>query len=319
MSAKSISLNKITKLYLDYLKTTKCNATYISYYNDLNLFINFLKEYYPTTKNFNDLKANQLEHYQRHLLDILGYKLSTAHRKFVSLRTFFNYAEADYIHLINPSLARFIKNDKFGIEKKNKPVSSTSYISTNTIKEILNRLKNSSDTNVSRDICIFKFLLYFGFRRSDILKLKWQNINFHESELKIQRQKNSRINTLALPTDLVKSLISLKQLQLANNLSSQYVFIAKNINKSLSNTGYTHILNKYTAGLTDEANNKITGHTFKHTYITLSLKKGISIQTLSFITGTSLDVLQEFYNHNIAISLAEMPTFFTDGTLYINA
>jgi len=114
--------------------------------------------------------------------------------------------------------------------------------------------------------------LYTGMRRSEILKLKWEDIDFKQRLIFVRNAKNNRTREIPIADILLNSL---KQL----NFKSQYVF-CRNNGKPWVNirTGFEGAVKR--AGIKD-----FTFHDLRHTFASHLVMSGADLLTAKELLG----------------------------------
>ncbi|MGV3115916.1 tyrosine-type recombinase/integrase [Clostridium baratii] len=281
----------------DLIVNNKSNNTIEAYKTDMNIFLEFIDEVLNKKIIYTcDLKTSHLEDYKSYLVINRGYSIRGASRKYNCLRSYIK--TLNKYNLVNLSILMYLSNDSFGNKKKDKFTDKIKLISNETIEKILENIKNSNKTLKYRDVCIIKLLLYLGLRRSEILNLKWNQIDLINNTIKIIRNKNSTINIVNLPTLIIEDLKKLNKISIAENkgILPNYVFHGVDIDKPLSICSYNNIISLYTKNLKDIDGNKVTGHAFRHTFITNCIRKNIPLSEVMALTGLDLKTL-EYYSH----------------------
>lgn len=199
---------------------------------------------------------------------------------------------------VNPILITYLSNDKFDNRKRDKFTPNIKILSDSTVIQIFKNLNSSTKKNKLRGSCVIKLLLYLGLRRDEVLNLQWKQINFISNEITIIRNKNSSINTVTIPKSLRCDLKTYYNICYTKNrgILPTYVFYGKNIDKPLSVASYNNLINIYTSNLNDVDGNLITGHTFRHTFITNCIKNNAPLADIQMYTGLDIKTLQ-YYTH----------------------
>lgn len=166
-------------------------------------------------------------------------------------------------------------------------------------------------------LTFFRLLAFTGARKSEVLALKWKDVDFKNRELIISKtlsiDENSRVivqtpktassnRTLSLDDETLKLLSKWRTMQrtdylaLGFNTSSdeQYLFTTdhnKLINPLRVNDWLTGIINRYKLPI-------ITPHHFRHTHASLLLQAGVPIKEVSERLGhTDVKLTLEIYSH----------------------
>lgn len=154
------------------------------------------------------------------LLEVNNHRLSisTAKRRFNSLKTFFSFLEEmQYAENI-------IFHDKFGNKKLgDNPQRSflPNYLNMDEVKQIIEVARASTDKNKYRDVAILEVLAKFGCRRNELLTLRWSEIDWYNNAITITREKNKTADVLPLSKSV---MIALKQYMETLKSPNGYVF-----------------------------------------------------------------------------------------------
>lgn len=300
MREEKITFNKGIEIFInDLIVNNKAKNTIEAYKTDMDIFLEFIDKVLNKKIIYTcDLKTSHLEDYKTYLIVKRGYSIRGASRKYNCLRSYIK--TLNKYNLIDISIFLYLSSDSFGNKKKDKFTDKIKLISTETVEKILENLENSKKNLKYRDKCIISLLLYLGLRRSEIINLKWNQIDFIKDTIKIIRNKNSTISIIDLPAIIRDDLQTLNKLSLAENkgLLPTYVFYGKCTDKPLSICSYNNIISLYTKNLTDIDGDKITGHAFRHTFITNCIMKNIPLSEIMVLTGLDLKTI-EYYSHII--------------------
>lgn len=290
----------------------KAKSTAETYISDIKQFHKFIKnELSNRIRYVNKIDKIVTDLYKKHLSRKLydkKYMTATVERKYNSVKVFCQFLEYEY-GIKNPT-----EGDAFGnkghlqdwnneYEVKELP----KIIKDDELALLLETINNSYDRNVLRDRAIIETLLSTGCRRSELLRLKWEDINFFDREITIRRKKSRNSSVVLVPSTLINSLTELKKSN--NNLSvSDYVFKGSTKNsKCLSKSALAEIIKKWVKKA--NINPEISPHYFRHTFITNCFKEAISIDVILQYTGhkdiNSLDA----YTHLVSgdtVSVSDM-------------
>ncbi|MGF7058715.1 tyrosine-type recombinase/integrase [Brassicibacter mesophilus] len=262
-----------------YIKST-ASSTIKAYTSDIKIFQRYLKTNFPSIVYIDTIKKIHIISYRNFLCDKLKnqeYKKATVDRKYDSLKVFYDFLE--YYELIDKN---FVKDFKFtrarhmdfdGSETMNLPRFLEDY----EIKKIIYTAKTDRTENRIRDIAILELLRATGCRRSSVLALTWEDINFDKNTILIKHQKTKNFSTIPLSPTLKQALIDHK---LVTKGFTGNVF---NIKKD----AFNDLINKYVSksGLQEQKDFKITAHTFRHSFITLLVKKDVPLEKIAQYTG----------------------------------
>lgn len=255
--------------FIDYLKHVKCYSehTIKNYKTDLTQFQNFLN-----SSNIAIFKIS----YQDLLsflesLDNKGYKTNSIKRHISTLKSFYNYAY------------------KFGYTKSNLGVLLTNpkkelrlpnYLSIIEIEKLL-----ETDLQL-RDKLMIELFYSTGIRVSELINLKFDNINKKNKTLKIIGKGNKE--RIVLYGDVCSKLLNEYR---SNN---EYVFTNKH-GKKLTTSGVEYIIKK--ALNKSCVKTKITPHSLRHTFATHLMDNGADLVTVQKLLGHSDLSTTSVYTH----------------------
>ncbi|MCL1987785.1 MAG: site-specific integrase [Firmicutes bacterium] len=165
----------------------------------------------------------------------------------------------------------------------------------------------------------FCFLLHTGLRLGEAIALTWEDVNFENKTISVDktvttivnRDKNARsrrklivttpktaTSVRIVPMNATAKSILLAQKESTNNTVNNHIFATKN-GTLLKNRNVARALDKL---LTDSGiTNKITVHTLRHTFATRLLEKGANPKTVSTLLGhASVKITLDVYSHVMA-------------------
>lgn len=183
-----------------------------------------------------------------------------------------NIAVKDKIIHVNPF--NYLKRGNAG----DIPPDSRRKIEYLTIEE----LRKLNETKFREDVKqFFLFGCFTGLRLSDLMKLKWTDIDKKAITYTQKKQQNTKPHYLPLSTEAINLLEKIKagHLKKSGELN-EYVF---------AHVPGKRMINKYLKSWAEEAkvNKNIHIHVSRHTFATLSLTNNISLYTVSKMLGHS--------------------------------
>lgn len=165
-----------------------------------------------------------------------------------------------------------------------------------TTKELEILLKKPEGNSFAqyRTWVIVNLLLATGVRAKELRELRIMDVDVEEGILTLNHTKNRKPRAIPIPTSLI--VILTEYLRIRNGAGEEPLFC--NIyGEPLPRTTLQISVIKYCKARGVE---KTSLHLFRHTFITLSVRKGISPLFLKRITGHSnLKILNKYYNFDI--------------------
>ncbi|WP_347350953.1 tyrosine-type recombinase/integrase [Acetoanaerobium noterae] len=169
-------------------------STITSYTTDFKILWSFLiqNKIEPILENIN---TPLLRKYISYLKVDMKYQTNTIRRKIHSLSSFYKFlSEHEYIEK-NPMLHIHTPKEEYKI-----PIYLTEY----NLKILLKAPKKYTrfQNHVLRDKTIIKILIFTGARRSEILALNWENIDFGKQIITIRKGKGNKERIIPLHENL---------------------------------------------------------------------------------------------------------------------
>jgi len=208
---------------------------------------------------FNAINDDWLTRFQVFLLSEIG--PLTAHHYYSNVRTALNKAVKQKILLSNPCN---------GVPNIKKPEIKREFLELAEI-ELLARTECSSE-EVKR---AFLFSCFTGLRYSDVIKLKWENVK--GEVLEYRQKKTSKLEYLPLS-------VTAKALLYQGLKDSKIIPHPTRVVFTLPNKIATfHCIKKWVDKA--EIKKRVSFHTSRHTFATLSLTAGTDLYTVSKLLG----------------------------------
>lgn len=276
--------NRILLNFVDFLEIESLNDLWIFHFSQLNTYcIDFINLY----KKFDDENKKRI------------INNSTINNVAYILRSFFNYIIFNYNYPKNP-----LWNYK---PLKMKENSTTPSLDRMELINILNHLKiqflNEKEDKWQyiklRNYLIFCFLS-LSLRRNEIVNLKWEDLNTNNNYINVE-QKWWTFKQLPLLNWVTDYLMILKQIKNNLNLNSSYIltpFInntTKTLNKPLNSSFLVKLINNVCNELSIDK--EITPHSFRKTFIELSLDKNENYNNIMNATWHKTSQLMRYYDN----------------------
>ncbi len=280
------------KAFHDYLLLEKnySNNTVTAYINDLKSFQNYLDQEFH-----GDLIADsQYSQIRSWIVDLVNKDISnrSINRKVSSLNSYYKFLIKTETIQVNP-LAR---HKALKVSKKVQVPFSESEVNI-----VLNDVEFSNDYEGVRDQSIMELFYSTGIRRSELIELKLNDIDFQNKVLKVVGKRNKQ-RYIPLLESLIVSLNTYltRRNKLENINDSNYLFLTKKGVKIYETLVY-RIINKYFSVASSKL--KKSPHVLRHSFATHLLNKGADLNAVKELLGHSSLAATQIYTHS---SIAEL-------------
>lgn len=293
IDSNSVTFKQFSDMYIEHM--------------ELHREANTILEMKRVQKTFVDLSNKELSKITKldvqRIVDKLvkrGLKIKTIKSYIARLKSMFYSAKDDYNLIYNIPLNKLvIKEDKDNDSRTNKRA-----LSKVEIKKILEFL----ETYQNKDYYyICSIALKAGLRLGEILGLNWQDIDFKENTISINKQwkllkgtskygygspksKNS-YRTVPLSNSLKKDILKLKEINKSNNVisfkDSSRIFNYKNTDSVSICINRLFKINKFNC----------TVHELRHTFATNLIANGIDFKTAASLLGHDVKETMKTYSH----------------------
>ena len=203
-------------------------------------------------------------------------------------REFFNYMKEE-------NITQFDGYDLFPVVFTNKRDSILSYFTEDEIKKMIDSIDLSQKCGV-RDKCMITLAAHTGLRASDIIFLKYNEIEWDKNLIsKVQRKTNIKIDVPF--TNQIKFLLIdyLKNHRPA--IDSEYIFINTTTNLPFKDAKIlTNIVRSaFIKANIDAKNKKIGAHSLRHSLATNMLKNNTPLSVIKDVLGHTTITTTEKY------------------------
>ncbi len=161
----------------------------------------------------------------------------------------------------------------------------TSYYSIDEITILLNSIDTSTPKG-NRDYLIICLIVYLGLRTSDIVNLKFQNINFENNIINIIQHKTSKPLSLPLIDEIKYPLLDYIK-NYRGNSDSNHIFLSviPPFNKLKGGSLKNDVTRYLKAANIIIGNRKHGPHALRHSLSNSLLKKNVPLEVISEILG----------------------------------
>ena len=252
-----VSFEDIYNVYIEWAKqnkkTWKHNDEYV-----YKKHLSFLSKRSPssiTSQDFEDLKNEKLKEY----------KPKTVQHILATARHIFNHAIK---HNLIPNLSNPIAKGKVRMPKvENQKIG---FLTKEQAKEILVFLKDRENPRLYQ---LTVLLLYTGGRFSEVARLKWSNINFHQKLIYFGPSKDGNARYIKMTKSVHEVLKALKKervndLVIPTAYGNKYTIMPKE---------WQIIVDDFIPGNSVADADRITPHSLRHTHASWLAQSGVDI------------------------------------------
>lgn len=275
----------VTSDFFNYLEKVKklSQHTITAYKTDLNQYQSFLSEEFDS--------VSILETGHRHARAFIaklmqeGNSAKTVNRKLSCLKAFFKFLLKQQI--IPENNISKVQGPKTA---KNLPV----FVEELNMEVLLDEVKFEDDYNGMLNRLILNLLYQTGIRRSELLNLKTENIDLHNSEIKVLGKRNKE-RIIPINLELKRNLNAFIHVKQEKELRQDFMFVTIK-NKPLSVSQVYTIVKKYLTLVTTL--HKKSPHVLRHTFATHLLNNGADLNAVKELLGHANLSATQIYTHN---------------------
>lgn len=269
--------------YLKYLEIEKrySSKTIDNYKIDLEFFLSFFKN----DKAISDITYDDLRNYLQFLCE-KNYSNKTISRHISSLKSFYKYLVNHNVIVNNPTELLSSPKASFRLP---------TYLNVEELDDLLNTPNRESKVG-KRDILILEMFYATGVRLSELVNIKFSDIDFKNRMIKI-KGKGSKDRYVFYSKECAGYLadyLKYSRNYFESNNKCEYLFLNQHGNK-LSESGIEYIMNKILkeSGI----NVHLTPHVLRHTFATHMLNEGADLMTVKELLGHSNISTTGIYTH----------------------
>lgn len=275
----------IIQQFIKYLTFEKRYSphTILAYENDLTEFKSFLSESYE----MEDLKMVEHQHVRSWIVSLMRENKTntTVNRKIASLKSFYKYLQIHFNSSQNPTNG--VVTPKI---KKRLPT----FVKPSEISALLESFVKTDDYLLIRDKMVIELLYVTGIRRSELIELTYQNVNFQKGYIKVlgKRQKERLI---PISQNLVEKLKEYWEIRYESfNTDNMYFFLTKK-GKPLYPKAIYNIVKTYLEGFTTVEQK--SPHILRHSFATHLLNNGAELNAIKELLGHESLAATQIYTH----------------------
>ncbi|GIM57225.1 integrase [Capnocytophaga canimorsus] len=278
----------VVRSFINYLLIEKkySQHTAIAYEKDIRTFEEYLYQGVSREEGLLLVKTQQIKSWiaflsQQHI------NFKTINRKLSALKTFYGYLKKSEQITENPFrkivALKTQKNVKLPFTKEE-------------IQEVLSQFEGEDDFEAVRNRAIIELFYGTGIRRSELIQLKLQDVDFLNQQLKVLGKRNKERILPMLPQvidALKKYLVKRQQIVKTNDI--EYLFLVKSGEKIYPSLVYK-IINTYFSAVTTRVDKG--PHILRHSFATHMLDEGADLNTVKEFLGHSSLASTQVYTHS---------------------
>jgi len=182
------------------------------------------------------------------------------------------------------------------------------YLTEHDLKLLLEAPKKYArfENHILRDTTLLKMLIYTGARRSEVLSMNWEDIDFGKQIINIRKGKGKKERIIPLHENLSCDLWEYLQTRLP--LSNQAIFIS-DLGNRMSVSNFQTLFRRYLrkTGLEDKG---YTIHKCRHSFASLLHQNGVDLLSIKELLGHEDLNSTKIYTHtNVSHLKSEVHKF----------
>ncbi|MDN3668834.1 tyrosine-type recombinase/integrase [Echinicola jeungdonensis] len=274
--------------FLNYLEHEKRVSphTVLAYQNDLEQFGDFVQE------AFGKEAIEEADHAEIRawLVDMVeqGRSATTVNRKLATLRSYFKF-------LLRSNIIS--KDPTYKLKSLKTPKRLPEFVQEVSMEKIFKEVDYGKEFEGQRDKMVMEFLYLTGVRLSELIQLRWSDIDFHEQSVKVKgKRKKERI--IPLTKGLFENIILYRKVcaETFSNVNESDYFIVNNTRKQAYPMMIYRIVRKYLDLFAQTT--KRSPHLLRHTFATHLLNKGADLNAVKDLLGHANLAATQVYTHN---------------------
>ncbi|MFD2034926.1 tyrosine-type recombinase/integrase [Belliella marina] len=271
--------------FLEYEKRAS-RHTVIAYEKDLEQF----QEFCSISFEKDDITFAEHAELRAWIIDLVEQNLSATsiNRKIATLRSFYKF-------LLRSGEIK--KDPTYKLKALKTPKRLPEFVQEESIDKIMEAAIYEQDFDGQRDRMVMEFLYLTGVRLSELLELRWKDLNLHEDYVKVVgKRKKERI--IPITTNLKKNIISYKKVfeETFHFLNESDYFIVTNTRDPAYPMKIYRIVRHYLDLFAQTS--KRSPHILRHTFATHLLNKGADLNAVKDLLGHANLAATQVYTHN---------------------
>jgi integrase/recombinase XerC len=271
--------------YLEYEKRSSPH-TVLAYRKDLEQAAEFV----DLSFEIKELHQSTHPELRAWVIDLVEQGLSTTsvNRKIATLRSFFKFLLRSRVVTQDPT---------YKLKSLKNPKKLPEFVQETTIESVLEGNVYDPDFEGQRDQMVMEFLYLTGVRLSELIGLRWKDINLIEDQVKVLG-KRSKERIIPLTKGLKQNIIMYNKVfeERFSKLDENAYFIVSNRGEQAYSMMIYRIVRHYLDLFAQ--NTKRSPHLLRHTFATHLLNKGADLNAVKDLLGHSSLAATQVYTHN---------------------
>ena len=274
--------------FINYLEFEKRSSphTVAAYRHDLEQ----LQEFVMRSFEIRDISECTHPELRAWVIDLVEQGLSTTsvNRKIATLRSYFKFLLRSRVIAQDPT---------YKLKSLKIPKKLPEFVQEETIESVLEQEVYESTFEGQRDRMVMEFLYLTGVRLSELIGLKWSDINLIEDQVKVLgKRKKERI--IPVTKTLKQNILSYQKV-----FEERFPKIGMNDYFIVSNKGeqsYSMMIYRIVRHYLDlfAQNTRRSPHLLRHTFATHLLNKGADLNAVKDLLGHANLAATQVYTHN---------------------
>lgn len=278
----------MTDSFINYLEFEKraSRHTVLAYRKDLDQF----SEFYLISFEKEDISTADHPEIRAWIIYLVDQGLSSTsvNRKIATLRSFYKFLMRS---------GEITKDPTYKLRALKTPKRLPEFVQEDAIGKVLDELQFASDFDGQRDKMVMEFLYLTGVRLSELLELRWKDIDLSGEAVKVLgKRKKERI--IPITTGLKRNIVSYKKVfqETFSNLQDCDYFIVINNREQAYPMKIYRIVREHLDIFAQTT--KRSPHILRHTFATHLLNKGADLNAVKDLLGHASLAATQVYTHN---------------------
>ena len=293
--ANGIFMATNLEAFTDYLQKEKkySSHTVCAYVNDVSDFqqfnvVNFEQE------NIDSVEYTQIRSWIVFLVEN-GLSTISVNRKMASLKAFYKFL----LKIKQIEVSPLLKHKSLKVSKKIQiPFSEKE------LELVLQNIESEEGFEAVRDRLLVELLYSTGIRRSELIHLRVDAVDFSNSTIKVLGKRNKERLIPVLAVVLKQMRLYLKERSDLEDIRDTECFFLTKKGLKLSESFVYRLINSYFSKVSEKV--KRSPHMLRHTFATHLLNNGADLNSVKELLGHSSLASTQVYTHNSLLELKKV-------------